>query len=371
MTDLLTLCAAAGLGAYCLVGLVRRHVVRKDLVDVPNERSLHSIPIPRGGGLGIVAAFLLAVLFAGLVGIARFDFILPLLAGAIPIAWIGWRDDHGHVAPKWRALVHVGASVLALAFVVNGFGVVLPWPQRALLVYPNNLLILGLGAIAGAYFLNLYNFMDGLDGLAASEGAFVGLATYPMLRLAIMQERLALTMPEAGPHFAWVGNVAHLAPLLGCCCLGFLVWNWPPARIFMGDVCSGFLGFVYAFFALTTSWELPRLAWVWLILLGVFLVDGSYTLAIRFVTGQRWHEAHRLHAFQKAALRASGHRPVTLSVLAINILWLLPLACLAAANPNLAPWITGAALAPLAAVARFYKAGQVESPASVASAVPK
>jgi Fuc2NAc and GlcNAc transferase len=139
---------------------------------------------------------------------------------------------------------------------------------------------------------------------------------------------------------------------------GFLVWNWPPARIFMGDAGSGFLGFALGMFMLEAGRVSSDLFWSWTILTAVFLVDATATLLVRVVTGESWWLAHRSHAYQRLALRLGRHLPVTLGVLAINLLWLTPLALLL--SGGLLP--TGVALllafAPLLALAVALGAGR-------------
>jgi Fuc2NAc and GlcNAc transferase len=138
---------------------------------------------------------------------------------------------------------------------------------------------------------------------------------------------------------------------------GFLIWNWPPAKIFMGDVGSGYLGYVIAVLAMAATRDSPVAVWVWLILGGVFFVDATVTLARRSLTGERLHEAHRSHAYQWLARRWRSHRRVTLSVLAVNVFWLLPAAWLAMRYPRFAVWSLAGAFVPLIIVAIAAGAG--------------
>jgi Fuc2NAc and GlcNAc transferase len=150
--------------------------------------------------------------------------------------------------------------------------------------------------------------MDGIDGLASIEAVttcFGGALVYYL----------------AGAH----DNI-FLILVLGFAVLGFLAWNFPPARIFMGDAGSGFLGIVLGFFSLQAAIALPELLWSWLILLGVFVVDATVTLLRRLLRGEKVYEAHRSHAYQYASRQFGKHLPVTLAVLVINLLWLLPVA---------------------------------------------
>ena len=167
-------------------------------------------------------------------------------------------------------------------------------------------------ALLIVWLLNLYNFMDGIDGIAGIEAVTVGAGC------AVVA--FVVGYPA--------GAIACL--LLAAASAGFLAWNFPPARIFMGDAGSGFLGVVFGVLAVDASRQTPELLWSWLILLGAFIVDATVTLLRRLIRGERVYEAHRSHAYQHAARAIGKHRPVTLAIGAINVLWLLPLALMVA-----------------------------------------
>jgi Fuc2NAc and GlcNAc transferase len=163
------------------------------------------------------------------------------------------------------------------------------------------------------WLINLTNFMDGIDGVAATEAVTVSLGG------ALATLLVARDDPQ------WI------APLiLAGSSLGFLAWNWPPARIFMGDGGSSFLGLMFGVLSLHAAHRTPALFWSWMILLGVFIVDATVTLTRRTIRGDRVYEAHRTHAYQHAARRLGAHRPVTMTIAVINVAWLLPLAALVA-----------------------------------------
>lgn len=319
----------AFVGALVMTGMIRAYAVRQCLLDIPNHRSSHAVPTPRGGGLAMVIAFgagLAALFFWQRLELAV---LLALGMGGVMVAGIGVVDDCGHVGPGWRILVHCLAIALGLywlgglpAQVVAGWG---------LSVAEVNLLALFLLV----WLLNLFNFMDGIDGLAAMEAVSV-----------VAGAGLIICLQGAG---RW-GQEVGLLGLLAAVCLGFLVWNWPPAKIFMGDVGSGFLGYVLGLLALLSMRSGLLSLPVWLILLGAFLADATVTLAARMAGGERWYEAHCSHAYQAAARRCGSHKQVTLAVLAINTCWLLPLAIGAARFPPLAWLLTLIALAPLVAL---------------------
>ena len=161
-------------------------------------------------------------------------------------------------------------------------------------------------------------------------------------------------------RMATAGSITPLLVIFAATALGFLVWNWPPAKIFMGDVGSGFIGFVLAMFAIISSDMGLLPIWSWLILAGVFVVDSTITLVTRVINGEEWYSAHSNHAYQKASRRLKSHKPVTLSVLMINILWLLPMAWFASARPEFGWWLTIIAWIPLISLSLFLKAGRPE-----------
>lgn len=320
-----------------VTGLSRAVANKHALLDVPNQRSSHTVPTPRGGGIGIVVAFLCSLLFAHyLVGIGFGRFLAVVVAGSLLVAGIGLWDDIRSLAARSRLAVHV----LAAALLVWGAGQdavinlgswqpVLPQPLLGMLL-----------VLAVVWFLNLFNFMDGIDGLAGVEGVFVAGGG-----------ALLLALRGGGPELL-------PALVLALACLGFLVWNWPPARIFMGDVGSGFLGFVLAALALRTaifSQDLPLVCW--LILPGVFVADATITLLRRMARREKWYDAHRSHAYQHAATLYGSHRPVTLVVTAINLFWLLPLSVLCVILPGFDVPLVILAYLPLLALAIKFKAG--------------
>lgn len=292
--------------SFWMTGFLRRYALTRSLMDIPNERSAHSIPTPRGGGVAIVAAFLLALPVLALAGLLSLHSLFAFWGAGALIAVIGFADDHGHIAARWRLLGHFVAAVWVLIW----FGGIAP------VELVGGIVRLGwAGLIIGAFFLvwmlNLYNFMDGIDGLASAQAVTV------CLGMCLIY---------------WVLGVVDLiwAPLmLAAAVAGFLYWNFPPARIFMGDAGSGFLGLTLGSMVLQAAWVNPALLWSWLVLLAVFIVDATFTLARRLIRGDKVYQAHSSHAYQHAA-RRWGHKRVTLSVALINIFYLLPISVLVA-----------------------------------------
>jgi Fuc2NAc and GlcNAc transferase len=333
----IALIIATFLLAWVATGLIRRYALQRQMLDVPNARSSHTQPTARGGGVAIVLAFLgaFAVWHLGFGG-GDSTLFLALVPGGVAIAILGFWDDHCSLPAKWRFLVHLLASAWAV-YCLGGWPmldlgfVVLPWGVCGSLIA---LLLI-------AWAINLYNFMDGIDGLAGMEAVFVGLAGASLLGLG--------------------GRDVMPAVLLAGAAAGFLVMNWPPAKIFMGDAGSGFLGYAFAVLALHATVSTQTSIWPWLILLGVFVCDATLTLIRRAVKGVRVTDAHRTHAYQWASRRAGSHRPVTLTILGINVLlWLL--AVLAVKVPVLSLPLAVCSVVTLLGLAWKFDAGVPERP---------
>jgi Fuc2NAc and GlcNAc transferase len=199
-----------------------------------------------------------------------------------------------------------------------------------------------LAAFYLVWLLNLYNFMDGIDGIASVEAICVCLGAAIIYILTGHSDLLLLPL------------------LLACAVAGFLFWNFPPAKIFMGDAGSGFLGIILGCLSLQGAWISSQFLWVWLILLGVFIVDATVTLIRRLIRGDKVYEAHRSHAYQFASRRVGKHLPVTSAVGVINLCWLLPVAlCVVHFGLDGALGVI-IAYAPLLALAFIFKAGALE-----------
>ena len=280
---------SAALVSLGLVGYVRRVALRHRILDAPNERSLHSQPTPRGGGTAIVAVSLIGIwLCWALLPLCSAQHLLSFIGAALLIAVVSWRDD---VRPL-PVLGRFGAHTLAAVVVVVGVG---SW---TVLEAP------GVGSLCLGYlglpitFLwivgltNAYNFMDGIDGIAGSQAVVAGLGW------------VALTW-GSGHVETWLGL------LLAAASLGFLVHNWPPAKIFMGDVGSAFLGFSFAALAIIGARRDPRLALAGVLLVWPFVFDTSFTLLRRLRRGENIFQAHRSHLYQRLVLAGFSHRFVT------------------------------------------------------------
>jgi Fuc2NAc and GlcNAc transferase len=328
---LLTAFTALGalLVALLLTGIVRRLALAQGVLDVPNERSSHSTPTPRGGGVAIFVATIAASAVLAWRGALDIKLLLALTGGGSVVALVGFYDDRRQLSARSRLGAHLVAGLWAL-LCIGG----LP-PLR----FADHIVSFGwagyvIGALGIAWTVNLFNFMDGIDGIAASEAVFIAWGA-------------ALLGLLVGPSVA----APAMALAFGAACFGFLAWNWPPAKIFMGDVGSGFVGYVLVVLALAATRENPAALFVWLILGGVFFCDATVTMVRRLARGEPVYQAHCSHAYQRLARRWGSHRSVTLAAVSVNLVWLLPCAWLASVSPGRAAWMTVIALAPLTLLA--------------------
>lgn len=322
---------------WWLTGWFRRYAVAHPLLqDVPSARSSHTEVTPRGGGVAIVLTVLAGLVVLGTTNVMGWADVCGIAGGGAIVALIGYVDDRGHIPAHWRLLGHAAGALWLLAWM----GGLPPLAVAGLVLQPGTLSNV-LAALYLVWLLNLTNFMDGIDGIAGLETITVCLGGI-----------LAYGVASPGDHH-WLP-----AAILLAAAAGFLAWNWPPARIFMGDAGSGFLGIVLGALSLQAGQAAPRLFWSWLILLGVFIVDATLTLFRRLASGDRVYEAHRTHAYQHAAQRWGAHRPVTLAVGIINVCWLLPIALLVARGWLVGPAGVALAYTPLVGVAVWLGAGK-------------
>jgi Fuc2NAc and GlcNAc transferase len=334
----------AFVASFVLTAVLRNYALRRSLIDVPNARSSHSVPTPRGGGVAIVAVVavgLSALPFAGLASESLESLIWSVVGAGLGVAALGFADDHGHIAARWRLLGHFLASGWAL-FWLGGLPALTVLGATLELGWMGHLLAL----LFLVWMLNLYNFMDGIDGIASIEAICACLGALLCY---------AVAMPDSGAK-----TLGQVEWLLIAAVAGFGCWNFPRARIFMGDAGSGFLGITIAILALNAAWVAPQLLWSWLILLGVFIVDATFTLLHRLLRGEAVYQAHRSHAYQSAARRVSGHVLVTVAVAIITLGWLLPWAIVAAAG-LVGGWLALViAYSPLVGLCVWLRAGSAE-----------
>lgn len=338
--DIISLFIFAAVLSLMLTGLLRRYAISRSLMDNPNERSSHSIPTPRGGGVAITITFLIGLVVLVKMSLLEYSPFVAISVAGLLVTIIGFIDDHGHIAARWRLVAHFSAAGWLL-FWLSGLPTIYLFDTQIDLGWAGHLLAL----VALVWLLNLYNFMDGIDGLAGIEALSSTLVAGLLFLLVLDNQEMAM-----------------LNLLMSASVAGFLVWNFPPAKIFLGDAGSGFLGLMLGALVLHGAHIVPQMLWVWMILLGVFIVDATFTLIRRLLCGDKVYEAHRSHAYQHAANRwGSGHLPVTLAVTLINIFWLTPLAWFALTEPGLGFLLTIIAYLPLIILAVYFKAGKKQS----------
>lgn len=303
---------AAAVFSWLGTGAVRGYALQRSMVDLPSDRSSHTQPTPRGGGLAI------AVVVLGMIGLIMIRepgmtrFALALFGSGMLVAGVGWIDDHGHVPASLRLTVHLLAAGWAVWWLDAPEQLILgPWTVR---FGPAGSVIAVLGLV---WLTNLFNFMDGIDGIAAVE---------------------TITVAAVGALFLYLGEeteLAIIALVIASAAGGFLVWNLPPAKIFMGDVGSGFIGIVIGVLVLAGAQEGAVSVLIWALLMGVFLFDATVTL-LRRVGKQPLHQAHKEHAYQRAVQVGHTHGRVTLAVALLNaalsvlafVAWCFPQAAL-------------------------------------------
>lgn len=307
------LALAGGVVAWALTAWVRRYALASALLDLPNARSSHAAPTPRGGGLAIAGVVLLGTALLGVAGLVPPRVALAVAGGGGLVAGVGWWDDRRGLPAGLRFVAHLAAAVWAVALVGG-----LPEIRVTGAALEFGAVGTGLAVLGVVWFTNLYNFMDGIDGLAAGEAVVVAGSGAVLLELTGR------------------GGLALVAWLVAAASAGFLAWNWAPARIFMGDVGSGLLGFLFGVLAVASENTAGVPLVGWLILLAAFVFDATATLLRRALRGERLHEAHRSHAYQRAVQAGWPHSRVTGVVLALTVC-LAVVAALATLRPALLP----------------------------------
>lgn len=335
-SNLYLMIALCFLATAAIAELTRRNASRLGLVQIPNERSSHSIPTPSGGGIAIVLVSTVAGL---LLDAELFGYVVTCaLAGLL-----GFLDDRLNLSAKFRLAVH-----FVLVGAVTGMLLSRIPVEESLRVYIWALAVPVV--IFGVWWVNLFNFMDGIDGLASSQAIFMTAAAF------------MLVMDRSSVH--GLGDFLVLDLILSACAAGFVVLNWPPARIFMGDAGSNFLAVaIFAvFLGLVTTGRLEVFAA--LILSAVFVCDATVTLLARILRGESGFKAHRTHAYQKLSRGTGGHRRTTLIYLAINVCWIYPLAHFTQTADSWGVCVLIVACIPLVVLCIAIRAGSVDDRAS-------
>jgi Fuc2NAc and GlcNAc transferase len=276
-----------GFVSFLLTYLIRHFALRNQIVSIPNERSLHNSPTPVGGGLAIVITWFLGISILFYFGKIERNLYFALLSGVI-LAIISFIDDLIGLKPSLRLLFHFITAIIAFVFLGGIRQLIIPGIE-----FNYNFIIYPLAIIGIVWFINLFNFMDGVDGFASLEAMTICLVI-----------------------FILSGNVINL--LLIACLSGFLFWNWPKAKIFMGDVGSTQLGFILVVLGIYFHNIYKFSILNWIMLSSPFWFDATLTLYRRWRNGEKLSEAHRKHVYQRIVQSGFSHLKVNMWLLVIN-----------------------------------------------------
>jgi Fuc2NAc and GlcNAc transferase len=291
------------------------HAQRRGWMAIPNARSSHEVPTPSSGGIAIAVAFLGTVFALGSLSFVPWPVVSAIVGGGGVVAVLGWADDRYTLPPRIRIVVQLLAAMWAV------------WQLGGLPTLHFGSVVVTLGVVGSILAVltivtasNLTNFMDGIDGLVGGQAVVLGAGLGFLLAVSGAME-LALV--------SWA-----LAAAAG----GFLVWNWEPATIFMGDAGSLLIGFSFVVLAIASERAFALSAMAFLAADASFLLDAGATTAIRARAGERWYEAHRSFAYQRAVQAGYRHRSVTLFALGCTVV-LVFLAAMSTFSPRLLPLI--------------------------------
>tara|TARA_B100000686_G_scaffold343371_1_gene424095 strand:+ start:24 stop:1028 length:1005 start_codon:yes stop_codon:yes gene_type:complete len=314
--------------AWFATAAVLRLLERREILDIPNQRSSHIQPTPRGGGIAIIFSIALAWIVGWLLGFIPGGW-WPVLVAMLALALVSWVDDVRSL-PVWlRLLSHIVAVAAALSLLADEQlvfqGLLPPWLDRIA------------AGIAMLWFINLYNFMDGIDGITSMETIAIGSGLFGAALFA-----------------GWNHPVAMLALVVAAATAGFAPWNWNPARIFAGDVGSVGIGYLLGWLLLVTA-AVAGLWFVALILPLYYLADATTTLLRRALRGERIWEAHANHFYQRAARRLNSHAKVSYTIAETNA-WLV-IAAIASVT-IIEPWLTLIFSSSIVSVLLWYFSGK-------------
>lgn len=276
------------IASFALTYFIKEYAIGRSFVAHVNERSSHNVPTPHGGGIAIAVTW-----FAGLVYLYLHEMIEPnlfyaLMIGAV-ISAVSYLDDLYDLSAKTRLLVQAFVAIGGLA-ALGGLKAI----DLGFFIIENQIVTNLFAFLMIVWFINLYNFLDGIDGYAGSEAIFLAIAGLILF---------------GGEHFI----------VLAVSVAGFLIWNWHVAKIFMGDVGSTLLGYTVAVFTLYHANESSQNLWVWVILFGVFWFDATLTLLRRYKNKEKLSQAHRKHAYQRMTQSGFSHSCVVIASTGLNI----------------------------------------------------
>ena len=288
--------------SYILTVFLEKIFTRYEkFIDNPEERSCHIKPIPTAGGLAILFSYIIFIYILILLFDANFDIFLILLIAIIPVVFVGLIDDFKEVNICVRLLAQLFSATIIIYYFQISSGMYSEINQ-------SSILIIILSIILSMWLINLYNFMDGIDGYASTECIFISFVASILTYLNNSESLMYIYL--AG---------------LGAANIGFIFRNWYPAKIFMGDTGSISIGCILSFFIFYSASESILSIYTWLILLSVFIADSSYTLLVRIVTKKNIFKAHLTHAFHKMTIKENSHLFTVKKMILINLFWVFPM----------------------------------------------
>ena len=275
--------------SFSLTYFIKNYAIKKSLIAHVNERSSHTTPTPHGGGIAIAITWFIGLIYLYFTNQIESNLFYALLSGII-ISVVSFFDDIFELSAKLRLSVQAIVALIGLYF-LGGFDILSFGVFDILNPFITNIFAF----FMIIWFINLYNFLDGINGYAGSEAIFLALAGFVLF---------------GGGHFL----------VLAVAVLGFLFWNWNKAKIFMGDVGSTLLGYNIAIFTIYYSNQEVNNFWIWIILFGTFWFDATFTLIRRKINGEKLSQAHKKHAYQRLSQSGWSHHKVTNYSIIVNIL---------------------------------------------------
>lgn len=274
--------------SFLLTYFIKNYMIKKSLVAVVNERSSHTVPTPHGGGIALAITWFIGLFYLYFIGEISSNLFYALLFGAV-ISIVSFFDDIYELSPKIRliaqAIVAIGGLYFLGGFETLTFGIFNLQNPIFTNIFAFFMII---------WFINLYNFLDGINGYAGSQAVFLSLSGFVLF---------------SGNHFL----------VLAVAVLGFLYWNWNKAKIFMGDVGSTLLGYNIAIFTIYYANQEATNFWIWIILFGVYWFDATLTLVRRKLNKEKLSQAHKKHAYQRLTQSGWSHYKVTNYSIGLNL----------------------------------------------------
>ena len=274
--------------SFTLTYFIKNYYIKNAILDEINERSSHTIPTPHGGGIAIAITWFVGIIYLNYINEIDVTLFYALIIGIV-ISVVSYFDDMYDLSPKLRMIVQ---SLVAFGgiYALGGFESL----ELGFVSIANPIITNIFAFLLIVWFINLYNFLDGINGYAGSEALFLAIAGFILF---------------GGGHFI----------VLGVAVLGFLYWNFNNAKIFMGDVGSTLLGYNIAIFTLYYANQEASNLWTWIVLFGVFWFDATLTLVRRKLNGEKISQAHKKHAYQRLNQSGWSHFKVTNYSILVNI----------------------------------------------------